>query len=108
MLINRIIIKLINEGWSRKHYNKPANYVEIDIYDTKDGEMVEFELYRGCKNPKPIGHVTISKKQLRTVLQMNDVLKQSPAEPTTKPAILPDAKGKSIDGGVTCGLNRPR
>ena len=70
--------------------------------------MVEFELYRGCINPKPIGHVTVSKKQLRTVLQMNEVIKQSSAEPTTKPAILPDAKGRPVDGGVTCGLNRPR
>jgi hypothetical protein len=105
MIIDRIVTKLINCSWSRKNYNEPAHYVEIEVYDTKDGEVVEFELYKGVKNPKPIAHITIGKKQLRTVLQLNEVIKQTPAESAAKSPMLPDAKSKPTTGGIACGLN---
>jgi len=106
---NIIITKLINCVWSRKNHNEPSNAVEIEVYDTKEGEVVEFELYQGVKNPKPVAHITISKKQLLAVLQLNKVIKQNTTEPTTeKLPMLPDAKGKPVDGGVTLGFLRPR
>ena len=106
MLPETIITKLFNCIWSNRNKTAPAESVDITVYDhPKDGELVLFELF---KRSKHITHITLSKKQLRTILQLNEVIKHTPQEPTTKSQMLPDAKGRPASGGITCGLNRPR
>jgi len=106
MIHDMIITKLFNCSWNRRNKNTPATAVDITVYDDKeDGELILFELYDRAKH---ITHITLSKKQLRAVLQLNDVIKQNPTEPTKKVPVLPDAKGKPVDGGVTLGFLRPR
>ena len=106
MIHATIITKLFNCSWHHRNKNTPATAVDVTVYDDKDdGELILFELYDRTKH---ITHITLSKKQLRAVLQLNDVIKMNPTEPTGKMPILPDAKGKPVSGGVTCGLNKTR
>jgi len=106
MIHDMIITKLFNCSWHHRNKNTPATAVDITVYEDKeDGELILFELYDRAKH---ITHITLSKKQLRAVLQLNDVIKQNPTEPTKKVPVLPDAKGKPVDEGVTLGFLRPR
>jgi len=106
MIHNTIITKLFNCSWHRRNKNNPATAVDVTVYDDKeDGELILFELYDRTKH---LTHITLSKKQLRTVLQLNEVIKQNPTESAAKSAVLPDAKGRPVSGGIACGLNITR
>ena len=58
MIHNTIIAKLFNCNWSERNKN--------------DGELILLELSR---KGKPITHITLSKKQLVAVIEMNNSIK---------------------------------
>jgi hypothetical protein len=107
MIYDTIITKLFNCSWSRRNKNTPATAVDITVYNNReDDELILFELYNRANH---ITHITLSKRQLLAVLQLNKVIKQNTdTHPTAKSATLPDAKGRPTSGEITCGLNRPR
>ena len=106
MIYDMIITKLFNCSWHQRNKNTPATAVDVTVYDDKeDGELILFELYDRAKH---ITHITLGKKQLLAVLQLNNVIKQNPAEPTSKVPMLPDAKGKPVQDDITIGFLRTR
>jgi hypothetical protein len=107
MIHDTIITKLFNCSWSRRNKNTPATAVDITVYNNRENEeLILFELQNRENN---ITHITLSKRQLLAVLQLNNVIKQNTDnQPVTKSATLPDAKGRPTSGEITCGLNRPR
>jgi len=106
MIYDTIITKLFNCSWHHRNKNTPATAVDVTVYDDKeDGELILFELYDRAKH---ITHITLGKKQLLAVLQLNNVIKQNSVDSTAKVPVLPDAKGKPVQDIITCGLNRTR
>jgi len=103
-----IITKLFNCSWHRRNKNTPATAVDIRIYNNKEEEeLILFELYN---RENHITHITLSKKQLLAVIQLNNVIKRNPADSTAKVPMLPDARGKPIqdDNVGTIGFLRTR
>jgi len=73
MIHNTIIAKLFNCNWSERNKNKPSDSIELTVYtDKNDGELILLELSR---KGKPITHITLSKKQLVAVIEMNNSIK---------------------------------